>query len=123
MDACLEYIYEHEGNQQEIMLHLHELITSYPEITSKIRYKIPFYYRRSWFCYINPLKNDSVELVFLRANELSNEQGALDFKDRKQVAGITFATVSDIKYELLHELLQEALLLDENVKYAAKRRK
>lgn len=121
MDACLAYIYEREGNQQSIMLHLHELLTAYPEVHGKIRYNIPFYYRKSWICYLNPLRDDRVELCFLRANELSNEQGALDFKNRKQVAGITFASVSDIKDELLHEILQEALLLDEEVKYASKR--
>lgn len=122
MDACLDYIYEREGNQQEIMLQLHELLLSYPEITCKIRFKIPFYYRKSWICYLNPIKNDQVELCFLRANELSNEQGLLDFKDRTQVAGITFSKASDIPDEPLHEILHEVFLLDEEVKYAAKRK-
>ena len=122
MDACLAYIYEREGNQQAIMLHLHELLMTYPELSGKIRYKIPFYDRKSWVCYLNPVQEESVELVFLRANELSNEQGALDFKGRKQVAGITFTKVADIDAALLDEIIQEALLLDEEVKYAAKRK-
>ncbi len=62
MNPCLDYIYQREGNQQEIMLHLHELLTSYPEVSGKIRYKIPFYYRKSWICYLNPTKYGSVEL-------------------------------------------------------------
>lgn len=123
MDACLAYIYECEGNQQAIMLHLHELLMTYPELSGKIRYKIPFYYRKSWICYLNPLKDGGVELAFTRANELSNEQGLLDFKDRKQVASITFAKVGDIQEEVLHEIFQEAFLLDEEVKYASKRQK
>lgn len=122
MDACLNYIYEREGNQQEIMLYLHELITSYPEVTSKIRYTIPFYYRNSWICYLNSLKGDRVELVFLRGNALSNEQGLLDARDRKQVAGVIFSKVSDIPTDVLYEIFQEALLLDEEVKYAPKRK-
>jgi len=121
MDACLSYIYDREGEQQAIMLHLHELLTSYPEVRGKIRYNIPFYDRKSWICYLSPLKDGSVELAFTRANELSNEQGALDFKGRKQVAGITYATMKDIKEGVLHEILQEALLLDEEVAYASKR--
>lgn len=121
MDACLSYIYDREGEQQAIMLHLHELLTSYPEVRGKIRYNIPFYDRKSWICYLSPLKDGSVELAFTRANELSNEQGALDFKGRKQVAGITYATMKDIKEAVLHEILQEALLLDEEVAYASKR--
>lgn len=122
MDACLDYIYEREGDQQAIMLHLHELLTSYPDVSGKMRYKIPFYYRKSWICYLNPTKDGSVELAFTRANELSNEQGLLDFKDRKQVAGITYAKAADIQDDVLHEILQEALLLDEEVKYASKRK-
>ena len=121
MDACLSYIYEREGEQQAIMLHLHELLTAHPEVSGKIRYSIPFYDRKSWICYLNPLKAGGVELAFTRANELSNAQGALDFKGRKQVAGITYASVKDIKEEVLHEIFQEALLLDEEVAYASKR--
>lgn len=123
MDACLDYIYQLEGDQQEMMLQLHELLTSYPEVSGKIRYKIPFYYRKSWICYLNPLKDGGVELAFTRANELSNEQGLLDFKNRKQVAGIAFAKVGDINENILHEIFQEALLLDEEVNYASKRRR
>ena len=122
MDDCLEYIYGREGDQQEIMLYLHQIITSYPEVSGKMRYNIPFYYRKSWICYLNPTKDGSVELAFTRANELSNEQGLLDFKGRAQVAGITFAKANEIQEDALHEILQEALLLDEAVKYAAKRK-
>lgn len=122
MNPCLDYIYEREGNQQEIMLYLHDLITSYPEIVGKIRYKIPFYYRKSWVCYLNPVKNDQVELVFLLGNELSNEQGLLESRGRKQVSGVIFSKVSNIPTETLHEILQEAFLLDEEVKYASKRK-
>ncbi|MBK7871629.1 MAG: DUF1801 domain-containing protein [Saprospiraceae bacterium] len=122
MNPCLDYIYELEGDQQQVMLRLHELITSYPEVTGKIRYKIPFYYRKSWICYLNPTKDGRVELAFTRANELSNEQGVLDFKNRKQVASITYTKSIDIQDDVLHEILQEALLLDEEVKYASKRK-
>ena len=116
MDACLAYIYEREGNQQGIMLYLHEWIISYPNVAGKIRYKIPVYYRKRWICYLNPIKNDQVELVFTRANELSNEQGLLNFRDRKLVAGVIFTTVEAIPTEVLHEIFQEALLLDDEVK-------
>ncbi|HMN89735.1 MAG TPA: DUF1801 domain-containing protein [Saprospiraceae bacterium] len=123
MDACLDYIYEREGRQQETMFFLHHLIMSYPEVTGKIRFKIPFYFRKSWICYLNPLKQDRVELVFLRGNELSNEQGLLESRGRKQVLGLIIERVADIPEEALHEILQEALLLDETIAYASKRRK
>lgn len=116
MNACLDYIYQREGNQQEIMLFLHDLITSYPLVVGKIRYKIPVYYRKRWICYLNPVKNDQVELAFTRANELSNEQGLLNFRDRKLVAGVIFAKIEDIPTEVLQEIFQEALLLDDEGK-------
>lgn len=121
--SCLEYIEARDGEQQRILLVLHELITSLPQVTDKIRYKIPFYDRKSWVCYLNPLKEGGVELCFLHGNELSNEQGLLDFKGRKQVAGISYFAVSDIREEPLLEILQEALLLDEEHSSVAKKKK
>ncbi|HMO39915.1 MAG TPA: DUF1801 domain-containing protein [Saprospiraceae bacterium] len=123
MDACLDYIYEKEGVQHEILMHLHELIAAYPEVSAKMRYKIPFYYRKSWVCYLNPIGTDRVELVFLRGNELSNEQRLLESRGRKQVLGVIFEQVADIPDVVLHEILQEAFLVDEEIRYAAKRRK
>lgn len=121
--SCLEYIEARDGEQQRILLVLHELITSLPQVTDKIRYKIPFYDRKSWVCYLNPLKEGGVELCFLHGNELSNEQGLLDFKGRKQVAGISYFAVSDIREEPLLEILQEALLLDEEHSSVAQKKK
>jgi len=108
---------------QSLLWYLHELLLSYPEVTAKIRYNIPFYYRKSWICYLNPLKTGGVELAFTRGNELSNAQGLLQFNGRKQVAGVAFAKKEDISDEVLHEILQEALLLDAEVPYASKRQK
>ena len=64
-----------------------------------------------------------MELAFVRANELSNEQGLLDFKGRKQVAGVEFGSVKEIPSEVLWEVVQEAILLDETTPYASKRKK
>lgn len=123
MEAILSYIYEKEGPQQQVLQYLHEQISAYPEITGKIRYKIPFYYRKSWICYLNPTKDGGVELAFPRGNELSNEQGLLTANGRKQVRGVTFYSTKDIPEETIHEILAEALLLDEEVPYASKRKK
>lgn len=113
------YIDELEGEQKLIASALHDLLLTFPEVTHKIRYKIPFYYSKSWICYINPIKKDGIELCFLRANELSNDNGLLDFKTRKQVAGITLHDHKEIPLEGINEVLQEAFLLDEEVKYVS----
>lgn len=112
------FIIEKEDEQQAIFQFLHDLMMSTPEVTSKIRYRIPFYYRKSWFCYLNPTKKPvGVEMVFTRGIELSNEQGLLEAKGRKQVAGVTFTSVEDIPVESVLEIIHEALYLDETVPY------
>jgi hypothetical protein len=122
MQAVWDFIENREDDvQKAILSHLHELLMGHPNMVTKIRYQIPFYYQKSWVCYLNPLKNSGVEVVFLRANELSNEQGALQFNGRKQVAGLSYFSPKDIDETLLLEILGEAILLDETVPYASKR--
>jgi hypothetical protein len=112
-----EYIYSFEGDDLEIMKVLHDLMMDQPGISCQLTYKIPFYYRKSWICYINPVKKGGIEFVFTRGRELSNEQGILKARGRKEVAGIHCNTVDDIPVESLYEVIQEAILLDETVPY------
>lgn len=117
-----DFINQLENEQREIMLYFHELLAHQLELEGKIRFKIPFYYHKSWICYLNPIKNDAVELAFLLGKELSNDQGLLEAKDRKQVAGITFSRVEEIPKDAVYEIIQEALMLDE-MKYNQRKRK
>ena len=123
MNDIEAYLSDLASPQQEMIDYLHQLITSYPEVTAKIRYKIPFYYRRSWICYLNPTKDGGVELAFTRGNELSNEQGLLDARGRKQVSGVVFYQLKDIPEAVLYEVLQEAFLLDEEAPYSVRRKR
>lgn len=123
MSNSLDFIYRQSANQQEILHLLHELIMSFPEVEDKIRFKVPFYFKNSWICYLNPVKGDGIELAFTRANELSNEQGLLDFGDRKQIAGIKLYNKEAIPTETILEILQEAILLDETVSYSVRKKK
>jgi len=123
MVAIENFIYELDSdNQRAIMQHLHELFCSFPELTGKIRYRVPFYYRKSWLCYMNPQKGDAVELAFIRGNELLNPHGHLDFKKRTQVCGITYNHVNEIDENIFFEILQDVFLVDDTP-YASKRTK
>ena len=121
LTSCLDYIESLDGEQRRIMLVLHQFLSTYPQVTCRIRYRVPFFYRKSWLCYLNPLKNSAVELCFVRANELSNKNGLLDFKNRTQVAGVTYCAIGEIQEDALAEVVQEVLLLDETVPYTVKR--
>ncbi len=101
MGEAENFIYQFEGNQREIMLYFHNLLTCDLGLEDKIRFKIPFYYRKSWICYLNPTKEKKIEFAFVRGNELSNSQGLLKNKGRKQVYSIDFEKVSDIPFRKL----------------------
>ncbi|MEM6263780.1 MAG: DUF1801 domain-containing protein [Bacteroidota bacterium] len=122
MEAVFEFICSHPSPQREILEHLHELLVSFPQVETKIRYKIPFYYRKSWICYLNPVKNKGIEIAFLRGNELADEEKLLSFNGRKQVAGLSLYQLADIPEPGLERLLHEAIILDDTVKYASKRK-
>lgn len=122
MSAVEDFIYQFEGSQREVMLYFHDLLTMELNLTEKIRFKIPFYYGKSWICYLNPKKDGKIELGFVRGNELSNYQGILDNKGRKQVCSIEFEKVSEIPSQQMNEIMQEAILLDETTPYESKRK-
>ncbi|WP_375579658.1 DUF1801 domain-containing protein [Marivirga tractuosa] len=117
-----DFINQLKNEQREIMFYFHELLAHQLELEDKIRFKIPFYYHKSWICYLNPIKNNAVELAFLLGKELSNHQGLLEAKGRKQVAGITFSNEEEIPKDQVYEIIQEALMLDE-MKYNQRMRK
>jgi filamentous hemagglutinin family protein len=116
------FIYEYEDNQREILFYFHKLLTIELNLTDKIRFNIPFYYGKSWICYLNPIKKSKIELAFIRGNELSNVQGILNSKGRKQVYGVEFEEISKIPMNLVYEIIHEAILLDEIKPYKSKNR-
>ncbi len=123
MNEVEDYIYRHEGEQRAVLLYLDQLFTRTLNLKSRLRYRIPFYDGQSWICYLNPLKKGAVELAFIRGNELSNAQGLLEARGRKQVRGLILDRVSDIPEDLLYEVIQEAILLDEKRPYTGPRKK
>ena len=117
MEEVLGFIEELEGRQRDIAEFMHVFLLQHAEMEPKIRFKIPFYFIHSWICYLNPIKPDGIELAFVRANELSFHEGILDFKKRKQIAGIELHELSKIPTQAIVAILQEAILLDETVPY------
>lgn len=123
MTTIEEFVENLKPNQREIVAFFHQWLVDDLDLIFKMKYKIPFYYRNSWICYLNPTKNQQVELAFVRGDELSNIQGLLYRRNRKQVAGIEFTSVKDIPEQMISNIIHEALLLDETVPYKSKRKK
>lgn len=117
------YIYEKEGNHKQILEFLHFWILSLDsEIYPKLKYGIPFYYKKSWICYLNPTNDGRVEIAFTRANELIENASLLEFGIRKQVAGIMITDIESLPLEDLNTIMTEALVIDETVRYSVKKR-
>jgi len=113
MNTIDDFILDLTGQQKAIIAFLHEHLTHHHDLVGKIRFKIPMYYRRSWVCYLNPIKKDGVELAYIHGHLLSNEQGLLQRKDRKMVAGIDLYDVSALPMTAIDQITQEAIILED----------
>lgn len=113
MQEVIDQIYKYSGHQRDVMLFIHHLMTKEMNVHSKISYHLPFFYGKRWMCYLNPLKNGNVEFGFVYGNELSNEQGILQDKGRKQVRGVELVSITTLPIKALKEIIHEAILLDE----------
>ena len=113
MTASEKYIEDAPEKYRETLCVLREIIlNSSPFIEEKIAYTIPFFKHFGMLCYIAHGKR-GVEVGFWRGNELSNEQGALTNDERKIVRSLVYQKVEDIDQQILMEILQEAMMLNE----------
>jgi hypothetical protein len=113
MNASEKYIEDAPEKYRETLYVLREIIlNSSPFIEEKIAYTVPFFKHFGMLCYIAHGKR-GVEVGFWRGNELSNEQGALSNDERKIVRSLVYQKVEDIDEQILMEILQEAMMLNE----------
>ena len=113
MNEVENYIYSHEPIKREMFLFVREVLhRCIPKLQEKIAYKIPFFRYYSSFCYLKPTKK-GIDLSFLRGQELSNQQGVLEYRTRKQVASLHYCNISEINETTLREIIHEAAILQE----------
>lgn len=106
-----QFISAQSENIQEIVHILDELFLSYPNVTTKIRYNIPFYDYGTWICYLNPIKKDKgIELVFLNGKQLSRVFPFLQGNGRKLVAGIPITEINEAVLEQVITVWEEAIV-------------
>ncbi len=116
-----DYSYSLNPSQKAIIRCLHDLIMENPGIELKERYKLPFYYRKTWICYFSATKSGNIEWAFTRGNEMSNGTELLHDRGRKQVKSVIFSSVSQVDIAECRTYLQEALLLDEHIPYSVRK--
>ncbi len=114
MSPVDEYIESLENtHQQHLIYHLHQLIMTFSGVSTKLRFRIPFYDGRKWICYINPIKKNGVEVCFINGFKLTNRP-QLEARKRTMIKGISIFEINDETLALIAEVFQEALELDKN---------
>jgi len=110
-------------NQKEISNHLHQLLVNEYGLRPKIAYRIPFYYLNGRVCYLNPIKGGGIDFAFMRGIYLSNSDLILEQRDRKQICSVEIKKLTTPLLNGLHEIILEAILLDETQPKEPKRKK
>lgn len=101
------------------------IIDADPRVQEKLSYGVPYYSRNRRMFFLWPASALSsarnkkkappkVTMGFSYGNLLSNEQQILNRENRKQVFTIPFSSVSEIDERILLELVNEAIIIDDN---------
>lgn len=103
-----------------IVIRIRSIIKStIPDIEEKLSYGVPFFYHHGPLCYIN-VRKKCIDLGFTKGYALSNKQGVLESKNRKQVPTISFYNESEIDELTIKEILFKAATLNEFKFYTKK---
>jgi len=127
MKTIEEFIYDLPKDEREISSRLRDIILSTaPDFEEKFSYGVPYFFRHRRICCIWPASSPGgprhgVFIGFCRGNLLSNQQGVIDMGNRKRYGLIRYYDMKDIQEDILIEILQEAILVDEDL--AKKKRK
>lgn len=118
----LDYLSEEE---LEVVLFLHKIILEcMPDCKEKLVYNVPFYYRHSRICYIWPASipcgkvAKGVAIGFCKGDSFLDET----FENTKFASKLTFNSVKEIDVALLKKQIYEAILVDNQIVKARRRK-
>lgn len=122
MDDFLEYLPEEE---KEIVFFLRKIVLEcMPDSKEKLAYNVPFYYRHSKICYIWPASipwgkvSSGVGIGFCKSASLLDET----FETATFSAKSLFSSIKEIDVTALKAQIREAILIDEQIVKARRRR-
>jgi uncharacterized protein YdhG (YjbR/CyaY superfamily) len=122
VDEFLDYLTEDE---LEIILFLRKIILEcMPDCKEKLAYNVPFYYRHSRICYIWPASipwgkvEKGVAIGFCKGTSFLDET----FESTRFASKLTFNSVEEIDVALLKQQIYEAVLTDNQIVKARRRK-
>ena len=101
----IESINEHQSG---LIGYLDKQFLDQEGVTRKMRFRIPFYDFNKWICYLNPVKDNRVELCFLDGIPMKEMFLALDTRGRKKVSGLMLDVSEDIPIDMILEMIAAA---------------
>jgi hypothetical protein len=114
------------GDEKIIVSRVRNLILDNdPRIGERLSYGVPYFFHQRAICFLWPIskqpKNyplpapgrEKVTLGFCYGNLLSNDQGLLQLENRKQVSVIKLYSPRDIQEQKFREIIQEAIMIDD----------
>ncbi len=128
MKTYEDFFYNLPESEKMIVSSLRRIVTESANFNEKISYNVPYYFRNSRVCFIWPASVKQgppagVVLGFCNGHLLSDPYHLLEKEHRKQVYWITFHTVKEIDENRLHEMIYEAVLVDETYSKKVKKGK
>ena len=117
MDAVDIYITDYPDTEIQVLMHeVHQLLLqTVPQIQPCIKWKLPFYmYCKRNFAYINVHKK-RLYLALYYGHLLSDTHSILVAEGRKQIKVVYFDTIEDIHQTEVFEIIQEAMLVNEQI--------
>lgn len=127
MPSIEAFIYDLPKQEQDMCIRLREVILrAAPGFEEMLSYGVPYYFRNRRVCCIWPASakggpKRGVFLGFCRGNLLSNEQGIIEMGNRKRFGLIRYFDVKEIKEDVILEILQEAIMVDNELKRLKKK--
>lgn len=124
-----DFIADLPADEKSIVVALRKIVKNASDrLEEKLSYGVPYYYGYSRICFIWPASagaitiDKGVILGFCRGHLLSNENGLLEGRGRKEVWDVIYEHPSQIEPAKIHETLMEAILVDEEMAPKKKRR-
>jgi hypothetical protein len=121
MQSIDDFFHDLPNDEKAIALRLREIVLqSAPDFEEKFSYGVPYYFRHRRVTCIWPASSaggprKGVFIGFCRGNQMSNEQCIIEMGNRKRFGLIRYFDVREINEGVLMELLQEAIMIDEEV--------
>lgn len=93
-----------------------------PDVTEKLAYNVPFFYRHKRICFIWPpsvlwgnVRMGRVQLGFVNGYLLEDEINYREKEKRKQIYCRYFSEVKDIDVDLLKSYIFQAAIIDDEI--------